>query len=187
MGEVLGGNHLAGNRQDSGGLSGATTEEAGVQEATAADWLRSSRAGEASVYSMVVVVVVNNAAVGQQTQWCTQHSRCSRDNRKETEMETVDNRGSKSNGDSGVGLADDNSLAGSSITGSDVYRQDPRLLGLPVTAQGPHNLELADAMPLDWLLSFSLFTRQYDMHDFEELKGWFHIFRFDIRRQTLWR
>ena len=76
MGEVLGGNHLAGNRQDSGGLSGATTEEVGVQEATAAEWLRSSRAGEASVYSMVVVVVVNNAAVGQQTQWCTQHSRC---------------------------------------------------------------------------------------------------------------
>ena len=64
MGEVLGGNHLAGNRQDSGGLSGATTEEAGVQEATAADWLRSSKAGEASVYSMVVVVVVNNVRWG---------------------------------------------------------------------------------------------------------------------------
>ena len=98
-------------------------------------------------------------------------------------METMDNRGSKSNGDSGVGLAGDNSLVGSSLAGS----QDPRLLGLPITAQGPHSLGLTDAMPLDWLLPFSLFTRQYDMHDFEELKGWFHILRFDIRRQTLWR
>ena len=97
-------------------------------------------------------------------------------------METIDNRGSKSDGDSGVGLAGDNSLAGSSLAGS----QDPRL-GLPVTAQGPHSLGLTDAMPLDWLLPFSLFTRQYDMHDFEELKGWFRISRFDIRRRTLWR
>jgi len=177
VGEVLGSIYLAGNLAGSGGLLGA-----GMQEATAADWLGSSRAGDASVYSMVVVVN-SVAAVGQQTQWCTQHSRCSRDNRKETKMETVDNRGSKSNGDSGVGLAGDNSLAGSSLAGS----QDPRLLGLPVTAQGPHSLELTDAMPLDWLLPFSLSTRQYAMHDFGELKEWFHIPRFDIRRRTLWR
>ena len=101
---MLGSIYLAGNLAGSGGLLGATTEE-----------------------PLVTTTTISAAAVGQQTQWCTQHSRCNRDNRKETRMETVDNRGSKSNGDSGVGLAGDNSLAGSSLAGSQDPRRAPRL------------------------------------------------------------